>query len=801
MTRRWLKRAALAAVGLVGLVIVALGVVVGTSAGTRLLAGLANDASDGVVSIDGAAGTLLTGAEFAAVVVATDGVTLRLQDTRIDLALAALFRGALDIEELRVGALRVDIAPPQASGATSDAAPTVPIAPLPLSLRHLRIDSAEIRSVDAIISASVETALTWTGATVRLTGMAARVADVTVTGRIEIAAAAPLQLAAELSWQTEPPLPVARGDLRANGSIDELTIAHELLAPLQIRSVGGVSLASAAEPVVSFEHTWPQQRLESVGADDIGLGAGSLETRGPLAAVQWRLRTPITQAALSATIDGAGTLNASELTVDQAELQVADVGAITFDGSASWQGGERVARANFAADVAAMPVADLTLPERVSIAGRVEHLSGSGASTTVIDFDGERASDLRGRIRLADGRLTLRGLEAVLGADSVRLDGSLTRADIALEAAVAVTNIGDYWPLGSGRVRGRGTASGALSAPVLSAELVADALTVPSLEASRVELVATSVWPDDADVRVELTDVIGRGRPIGQWVLTYNGAADGHNWAIAGRNDGFQVEAEARGALAAPRRYQLDWRALRVGNAARGIWELDQADAVLTWNDGVVEQSPLCLRGPGSLCVQGQFGDDNGRGSLQLERLPLAPLSNWFAQEIRIDGDLNATLDVRWLDGNASGTVDISVPGAELVPAQTADASERAPLPFSIDINSNLTDSSVAATATLDVSDIGGLQVVADFADVMNPATALSIRADGQFKNIQSIDAWLPLVRIETANARIDVDVSGTADAPVASAVIELKDSTARIAATGTRIGATRMAVNRTRNS
>ncbi|MEM1261539.1 MAG: translocation/assembly module TamB domain-containing protein [Pseudomonadota bacterium] len=802
MTARWLRPLVLGALVVLVVVVVGVGLVIATPVGTRLVASVVNQSTDGIVSVDEPSGTLLAGAQFGSIRVAVDGTTVMLRGTRIDIALSALLRGALDIDALTIEAVDVALRPSSNETSTTSETPSIPGLPVPLRISRLQIATILVQSNDSTVTADADVALTWQGSAIELNARSVSVDGIAVHGKFAVKGGDSPRLDADIAWRTVAPLAPAAGALLATGSLSSLAIEHELLEPLLVTTSGDVALRPSALPIVALTHEWPVQTLEPFTGAATRVGAGSLETVGPIQGARWQLRTSLAHGAYTAAVTANGGLEASALSVERALAVIDEVGQLQFDGRIAWPGGIATATANVAMDLRTVPVEGLQLPQRVNVAATVAHAPDSTAvPVTTVVFGEPSVSDIGGRLRLRNGEVALQALALAVGDDELRVDGTVDSAAIDVEAALAVNNVGDYWPAAAGTMAGRAAASGAWSEPTISVDLTATGVTGSSFSASQTTLVATAQWPTAADVRVEINDLTTAGRPVGQWALQYQGAVDEHRWQLDGRHDGFLVAAKARGGWQVAQRYRLDWEAAKLGNPDRGEWVLAQSGAALTLSHNDIQQTPFCLQGAGSLCVAGAWVDGVGSLSVSLKGLPLEPLSSWAFREMRVVGDLAADVEVRYRDGLADGTFGVRLPDAKLIPVATSAATERSPLPFSVVLDADVTNGQAKTAAIIDIEALGDVRVDASIADLTDAASPIAVQANGSLSNLESLDAWLPFVGIDKANAIVDADITGTIREPVGRVTVALDDALARIAATGTRIGETRFAVAKNRGS
>ncbi len=348
-------------------------VVAGSESGTRLLADRARALSGGTVDWEGLEGSLLGALSVEGLRVEVPAADVSIDQVRLEWSPGALLRGRLDIDELAARELKLVLKSTPATeeeGAAFD--PEALQAPLDITLRQLRIESAEIQTaqgssqiIDRLVAAvSVE------GERVTLSRLQVDAPEggLEASGSASLAAKLPLELQAHWHWQ----LPDQRelgGRLLVAGDADVLRVEHAGEGQLPANLEGELRTLLDT-PAWTIALDWPALPLDA-SAEPLIVGPGSLHSSGSLEGFSLGGEGQV-QGLSPETLDWS--LNVEEgslqgMQVDSLRL-ASGPGAIDIRGRIDWSD-DVVAELSYTAVVEGLAEIQAELPQRLDAEGRL----------------------------------------------------------------------------------------------------------------------------------------------------------------------------------------------------------------------------------------------------------------------------------------------------------------------------------------------------------------------------------------------------------------------------------------------
>ncbi len=341
------------------LVILASGAwLMGTENGTRWLLHQGLEHVPGDAEFTRVDGTLLSGIELTGVVYEADGLRLELERVTLNPSGSALLRGAIRIQDLTGQGLRLRL-PEAGSGNAPTESETGgqqnwPVLALPFSLTVSRLELSDIRIQQGTNHHEItRMALAghWRGRLVQLDYLALqqRQRHLTLAGKLTLAD--PWRVDTRVAWGLPLPSaldgyfdkPLAFGQGRLQGRVNELTLQHQLHRPRPIQTRG--KLRALEQPLhLDLNHEWPEMGLKLPDGRRLTLGAGQLATRGVPDDYEILLDASATRVeglpALAPQLRAQGdrdSLRIRELVLDGEPGRLAASGAVAWQPQLSWR--------------------------------------------------------------------------------------------------------------------------------------------------------------------------------------------------------------------------------------------------------------------------------------------------------------------------------------------------------------------------------------------------------------------------------------------------------------------------------
>ena len=398
-----------------------------------------------------------------------------------------------------------------------------------------------------------------------------------------------------------------------------------------------------------------------------------------------------------------------------------------------------------------------------------------------------------GRLRLAGGTLTVRGLELASGPAHLRADGVLgERLDLRWD--LAVPELARLLPAAAGRLQAEGRLAGSRTRPELDLTLQAARLAVAG---QRIDALEGRARLDASGRRASTLHLAGKGLSLGgqTWrTLTLDGSGTPARHHLAARLDGplARLALALRGGLRG-QRWQGELGELTARKTELGDWTL-AGPAPLRYDLARrrAEADGLCLVSqPTRLCLQGHWQAGQGAaGELSLTGLRPERFRAWLPDTLRADTALSL---------QASGGLDAAgTPHgrlhAELAAGtwtlKTADQPLRLAAGTSV-LDAELRGSHVQASARLDL----GPDIRAQTALKLDGPWSAP-RVDGKLQariaDLGFLAALTPQLQAVTGRLDADLDFVGPLRAPGLRGQVALRDFGAEVPAVDLRLERTR---------
>lgn len=641
---------------------------VSTESGTRWLVNRASPYFPESLSLTAVGGSLLYGIEIDELGWRDQSINLEVRSIRADVNIAAAIRGAVGIDSLVAGPIRLELFE-RDDGPAADAQPLAFRSPVDIAigtavLNGLSIVSGEAtRTIDRIeIGGEVEGAIV----TLSQLDVASSVIALHASGRVELES--PYASELELRWRgVELAGKTFSGELSASGLLTDLAIRHRLSAPLLLDTEGSVAVtdgnwsADLSNSWDEIEWTLPSgQRLQSRG--------GRLRVAGNTDS--YRLDGDASLLALDlpeARILLTGTGSLLGILFDSLSIETG-VGNVDASGRFGWSPDLDWEGSLTASDLDPSYVLE-TASGSLALSGRSEGRitrDGSREITFILESLSGTLNELpvagSAGLRLSGDTLYVTDAAVTAGSNAVGVSGSIGSV-LDLDARVDAGNIGELLAEASGAVRGQARITGDARQPEIDAELVGERLAWKSYGADALDVSVALTGDQALTLQAQSTGIALDERRIETLSANITGRREAHRLEL--RVAAMDVDASliASGALE-EKQWAGELQSLEIQGALPGHWETDGSSALrLSADAATVGRTCLYRRDTASeACTELTYVADQGlRGALEVIELPLGALPMTLPAGVTADGRIfiDASASVAGDSIDATVTLDL----------------------------------------------------------------------------------------------------------------------------------------------
>ncbi len=755
----WLRRVA-AAIAAFVLSLCAFGWwALGSETGSRWLVTTAIDAAPVELISDGISGTLLGELRIAALSLSQPDLSVGLAELRVDVNWPASSLRGIAVE--RLSADRVTVV---TTG--EDAAPSQPfelsMAPLPLPLRvadfalgslsinDTRLTNLTVRNFGA---ADTQFAAAGVGLFVDRLELNASALSIDVDGDVPVAASLDWRLA-DNAWS---------GTGSVAGSLRRLEFEHRLAGEYPARSDGTVFILGEVAPSVDVTSTFEEWQYQ-----DWIARAGSLRIRGSADAYETEFAGAIEHPEYPAG-DVSGTVAG-----DFSGLQTIDVRAATpaADGSVAgrvaWSPALDVDIVIAATDVDPSTITPLAPGDLDAIL----RLTGSGAENFVLEIEslsGDYAglpATARGSVGRSADVWSCAGCRLQVGDNRFELDGTLAATELSATVLADAPAMNQLWSGLAGALEADLKVSGTPGLPVVTGEASGNRVAVADWSVDTFSIDSRASSPERVDLNVEFGGLVSDESALGRGSLRLLGELDAVEFEGEWSLDDFSAAVTASLAIGD------DGVRGRVNSAAltepfSGTWRstspfgFEASTAVVA----VSTDAAIWTNGDARLRLEPFiFDDEDLELSATLGNGPLGVANAFLPEEVRLEGGVDAAIQLQRLDDRWTGSFDWEQQGTRVkIFPQDDDA-----LQFEVPV--------ARARATLGASGLNAQMNVNAEPDLqMNITASLDeLTSDGALEaNMQLqggdwrwVDALIPEIEDFGGDLSSDLNASGRVSAP-----------------------------------
>jgi translocation and assembly module TamB len=658
-----------------------LSILISTSAGSKWLINKALtivNSDSTVVSFDGLEGNLLWGIQARDIRVETPELSLAANHLRSSWQPLALLYGQMNISSLILGGVKIhwrDV--PSDTQSPPMQFPALPLSVLvdDISIIEVQLDiNNQLYSLDSLeLSARLEREQL-TLETINLKSPLGEIAGATT-----VTLAPTLSFSASLDWHyldtKETGFPEANGHGDIAGNLESISINHSLLNPLQIDSLGSITLS--AEPIIDLQHTLLAQSIGLPDADAVSLHLNevSLHSAGALNALTLEGQTNGQLIPLDSTYKPQA-LNASwrvllgshSATIAALEVSTA-TGRLQTSGAVDWS---EALTLDLTFDIQeSTPANYRDLPEALELSG----ISANGsimftqegpqwrsqvslreASAVLNDYP----LTASGTATLTPDNIVIDNLELNSASNSLAINGEWSGV-IDITWRLNANSLNEVSDLLTGQASGTGHITGSPSAPQLQLSATGNDIGYQDNSIGQLTLSA-NYYNNSNQFELSLSDVLVQSNPVDSLTLKLTGQLDNHElWGKASSELG-TVDVHLAGALTSTPEQHWEGSLLSASvDTSIGPWQLKQATPLSLQSDSALV-SPMCWSQQQiELCAEGRWDAIDGlQASIALDTFDLAQfnaladggrdIAQWFphlAQGNRIEGQLSASASVK----------------------------------------------------------------------------------------------------------------------------------------------------------
>ena len=522
-----------------------------------------------------------------------------------------------------------------------------------VSIDNLYINQAVIRdSQQRYLIQNFAAAIELSQQQLEFTKFELEVTPMTLSGQAVISLTPKIPVQASIDWQyLEPILDLfesASGTARIEGDLTSLSIEHQLLTPLQIRSEGvAIDALGGDSRQIEFLHTadalvLPFDSLSSTEFENV-----SLNSRIDTNVIELDLKTTVMDQRLpSLDISALGVLQLQQRSLSISELEIAVLeGRIEGAGQLSWADGVSGQASYELFDQAPLAYFEMDIPVNltsVSSRGEVRYQLSDESQRVdlqIESLDGQLQDyPLRGNGNLSfvDGELQINQLRLETSDNQLNLLGSYGET-LEVEWEIVAPELNQFSNALSGSASGSGSIAGTLESPEINGELLIERLQAGALQLQ--ELVASFQGADnDYIANLQITNADYRDGAISETVenavISVNGNLESQLIVVSAKSESVDLEFSTTGGFTNIEALQWQGEIDRARiESPVGTWSATNAVAISISPQNTSFDNSCWVHQKIELCLQ-----LSPRGSEDYELL--ATLDNFPLNEFSMPGEL-----------------------------------------------------------------------------------------------------------------------------------------------------------------
>ncbi|MDQ2075993.1 translocation/assembly module TamB domain-containing protein [Marinimicrobium sp. ABcell2] len=607
-----------------------------------------------------------------------------------------------------------------------------------------------------------------------------------------------------------------RGHL--TGNVEEITLEHQLAAPLALSSVVRLQPRlddAEQDPWLSLRNRWQNQSPPSAfwpEEQPVPVTSGELSVEGWLDAYRLALTTQVRTddlPDLDARLSGVGSLE--QFDIAEARVRMLD-GVLDVSGLVTWLPGvtwdlnidarelnPEVFLEDWPGVISAAFATRGELGDEGQLRARVQDLQLSGelrsialAASGAVDYEGDRIQAEQLNLAMGSNTLFIDGYAV--------LDGEQMPSDVALDWSLEAPGLAELDPGLGGSLSAHGRVEGNLEDPRVRLSARGEDLRWQDeyhLESVLVDL--DQIDPARFRVSVDARQITAAEQVIQQVLMQGSGSMADHSvetrviseelgeitWVLAGGYDAERWQGEIRKLSLLPTEYP----AVHLAAAAPLTLSADEValgnfclrPELPAWLDPDSERGAAELEA--RLCSRAQWRPEQGaQAEGEILALPLRLAHAFLPADVRVRGMLQGRFSFTAPPESApSGRLLLETEGAEIHHMWGVEDADTYPIER-FEVNATLQDNQIQATLLSDWGDYG--DIGAELGLLLETGE-LDGKLTANFANLAPLEAMVPQLQDVTGELSAEFALGGTLTDPEVKGTAALADGSARVPEAG----------------
>ena len=652
---KWLRRFAIAVLGVGLLAVLGVAFTLNTETGTRWAINRVDALIPGSIKMEQFDGTLWAGLRVQTFVYSDSSREVSASDLALDISWSSIAAGKLSLNELNASTLGYR------GLEARDATPgplELAMDPLPLNIdiTTSRIDRLtvsgdgeplEIRNLlidDAVLNGNALSVRTLSG----------QYGDIFVSSSdLATTFAGNVPLYTNISWSMADDGWSGSGTFR--GNLASLEFDHVVSGPYPATLSGNLTLLHRIQPEIDALVNWQQWSINGYV-----LEFGEVHLQGTLqhydASYDLNVQLPGGE---SGRLSGTATGDMESLSAFEAHVENPDLSA-DLQGSLVW-------RPSF---VAESQVRETGFDPSIiveGISGRLDagahvRVDGNGnlgiTDAIVTGVLNDAPINASGNVALSQGQVSCDECLVAVGDNRVSVDGVSGGAGLALTLSVNAPSLDLMWPGLGGSLNGEGQLTGSRNLPQFSGELHGRQLRFADWSAEDIVVSSRGSTADDVDLAASVTALLNAGNELGSFTLSGKGAPNQLDLEIDWSFRGIEVSVSGN-VQQSDDAIDGSINQATISEPNTGNWTLTGRPGFRISGDDVVVDAHAWSNMDSVLRVS-RFSRVNDQMALtaNLVNLPLSVANSFLPANFRLQGSAGAEIDVTQEAGLWSGSLD-----------------------------------------------------------------------------------------------------------------------------------------------
>lgn len=595
-----------------------------------------------------------------------------------------------------------------------------------------------------------------------------------------------------------------QADTAIEGDINQITLSSQQASPFKLELKGDVAQLQSS-PIFNLRGDWQQLAWPLAGAKPQFVSEqGYFEIKGSSDDYRITLAGPLTQDYLpQAELHFAGHGSTEAISIE--DLQIASsAGSFQLNGQASWAQattfninaeGRNFNPGIFVAELPGTLTFDTRVDGELKDDSKKIHVDVAKLTGRLRD----KPVQAQGRLAMLNDNFDIDGLMLKSGPNRIDADGKLGPANSDLTFNIDTPALASLWPGLGGKLKGDGRIQGNWQNPAVRLKVQGSGLKFEehSIRKLAADIAYQTAAGNASQVSLKIGQIKTAGQTLDSLTIEGSGNPQQHRLSLELQSPLLTLATALSGGLH-EQRWQGSLSKLKLQNPAAGTWRLQSAAAIQAHiKDKGVDASlgRSCLvQKSASLCLAGDYlasGDFSGQ--LNIASLSTAMAQAYLPEQLKIQGILNADVDIRQQKGVLAGHYQIGMPAPTKIFYKDADTHHDLEL-GQLAIKGRIQDKVISSNADLALTGNDYLRAQAKV-DI-GPSQALSGQINASIEDLSLVDALLPQISDVKGKVTADLNVGGSLNAPIASGTLRLSQAATTVVNLGIAISDTHLEIS-----